>query len=121
MSFAYTQFVAMNTTIASSAGAVYTKEATGNPVDYLRWVIIHNANTTAETVELWLVPGNSGSAGTAADTNKIYKESLGAGETRLLDFGIPGLILTTDGDSLQAKTTTASKVTIQVQGARETI
>jgi hypothetical protein len=104
------------TTIANSAAAVYTHSS---GTAYLRQLIVHNGNTTAEAVKLYQVPNNGGSAGTAGTTNIFYSKSLVPNETVTFDFGTPGMMFKDANDTLQASTTTASKVTIQGYGGAE--
>ena len=104
-------------TIADSAASVYTNPAATK--SYVRLIIIHNTNSTAEVVQLYNVPDSTGSLGTAGDTNKFYYESMAANATSIIDLGTPGLILEDTNDSIQAVTTTASKVTIQIMGGTE--
>lgn len=105
------------TTIPDSAGAVYTNAASTKT--YIRLIVIHNANSTTEAVELWNVPDNAASVGTAADANKIYNVSIAAGGTSFIEFATPGIILEDTNDTIQANTDTASKVTIQIMGGKE--
>lgn len=103
--------------IASTAGSIYSNPSSKKT--YIRNMIIHNTNTTAELVTLYNVPDSSGSLGTAAAANQFYKQSIAPNETVLLEFQAPGLILVDTNDSVQAVTTTASKVTIQIYGGQE--
>jgi len=116
MAFSYSQLTPI-TTIASSAGAVYTNPA--SKTTYVRTIVIHNTNTTAETVTLYNVPDSTGSVGTAGVTNQFYKQEVAADATVLLEFAVPGIMLTDTNDTLQASTTTANKVTIQITGGTE--
>ncbi len=116
MAFEYTKLVGI-TTLPSTTGAIFTNAA--SKVAYVRLIMLHNANSTEETVELWTVPNSGGSVGTAADTNKIFKEVLSAGETRFVEYPTPGLIFSGENDTIQGKATTASKVTITVTGGLE--
>jgi|TARA_B100001093_G_scaffold225867_1_gene216433 hypothetical protein len=116
MAFTYAQLTPI-TTIASSAGAVYTNPS--SKTSYIRGIIIHNTNTSAEAVVLYNVPDNSGSVGTAAAANQFYKTSVAADTTVIIEFPVPGLVLSDVNDTIQATTTTASKVTIQISGATE--
>ena len=106
------------TTVASSAGSVFANPA--STTTYVRLIVLHNTNSTAETVAVWNVPDNAGSAGTAADANRVLYLSLAAADTVLFEFPGPGLVLEDENDTIQAATTTASKVTIQIHGAQET-
>lgn len=116
MAFAYSRLTQI-TTIANAAAEVYTLPA--STTAYIRSIILHNTNTTAETVILYNVPDNAGAAGTAADANTFYEVSLSPNETHILEFAIPGIMLVDENDTIQATTTTASKVTIQIYGGTE--
>jgi hypothetical protein len=117
MAFAYGRVLEI-TTIAGAAAAVYANpDAT---TTFIRGIILHNGNTTAETVILYNVPDNATAVGTAATANEMYYEVMPAYSTTVLEFPAPGIILTTKNDSIQGTTTTASKCTIQLLGATET-
>jgi hypothetical protein len=116
MAFEYARLLEI-TTLPSSTGSVFANPSTQK--SYVRLIVLHNANTTEETAELWEVPDSTGSVGTAADTNKFYKGALAAGATVMLEFAAPGLILIDTNESIQGKATTASKVTIEISGAKE--
>jgi len=116
MSFDYSRLKEM-ATIASSAASVYTDPTATK--SYVRLIILHNTNSTAEVVQLYNVPDSGGSLGTAGVTNNFYYESIAANATSIIDLGTPGLILQDTNDSIQAITTTASKVTIQIMGGTE--
>lgn len=94
-----------------------------NPVStttYIRCIIIHNVNTTTEAVTLYLVPDSAGSEGADSETtNRFYKEDLPAGSTRILEFPVPGLVLTDQNDTLQGACTTHEKVLVWVYGGQE--
>jgi len=118
MAFAYDRLAEI-TTIADTAGAVVTNAA--GKKTYIRHIIIHNTNSTAETVNLHTVPDNGGAVGTSADTNRWVSESIDSGATWewTCGAGSPGIILEDENDTLQASTDTASKVTIQAYGGIE--
>ena len=116
MAFTYARVLEI-TTIPATVGVVYSNPA--STTTYIRGIILHNGNTTAETVILYNVPDNAGVAGTPATTNEFYYEIMPAYSTTILDFPTPGIILTATADTIQADTTTASKVTIQLLGATE--
>lgn len=72
-------------------------------------ITLHNTNTTAEIVELWKHNGTT--------AYKLYKASLAADETVILEYTNDGLVV--DGShKIQGKTTTASKVTIDISGTK---
>lgn len=102
--------------IASTAASVYANPASTKT--YIRALILYNNNTTTEVVELHNVPDSSGSLGTAGVANKFLKINLVADETLFLKLDYP-IVLTDTNDALFAKTTTASKVTIQLQGDKD--
>ena len=117
MAFVYSILTEI-TTLPGTVGAVYTNAA--STTAYIRSITLHNANTTTEAVILWNVPDNGGAGGTAADTNQFFSQSLLADETVIIEWPAPGLQLEDTNDTIQADTTTASKVTIQIMGAKET-
>tara|TARA_R110000822_G_scaffold129122_2_gene265098 strand:- start:501 stop:851 length:351 start_codon:yes stop_codon:yes gene_type:complete len=116
MAFTYSQLTPI-TTIANSAGVAYTNPA--SKTTYVRTIVIHNTHTSAETVTLYNVPDSTGSVGTAGVTNQFYKQEVAADSTVLLEFAVPGIMLTDTNDTLQASTTTVNKVTIQITGGTE--
>lgn len=100
--------------VSDTAAAIYSKTVSGNT--YVRSLILHNTNSTAEIVSIHAVPDNAGSAGTAADVNRMFNIELVADETSIIEFPYPGILLVDVGDTIQASTTTASKVTVQIYG-----
>ena len=119
MAFTYTRFTDLGVQAGSSAASVYTRNNSNSPTDFVRTIVLHNTNSTSETVNVWAVPDNAGSAGTAADANRIFSITLIAGETNIVDFPAPGIPLLYAGESIQVASTTASKVSVLVTGARE--
>lgn len=103
-------------TIDDSAASVYTNPA--NTKTYVRSLLLHNTNSTNETVILYNVPDSTGSVGTAAASNQFFKKALAAEESFTIDLDYP-IVLSDEGDSLQAVTTTASKVTLQILGDKD--
>lgn len=105
------------TTLPNSAGAVFTQPS--GKTSYIRIIHIHNSNTTAESVKLYKVPDSGGSVGSAGATNEIYAETIEGGGTRVLEYPAQGLILKDQNETIQGVTTTASKVTIEINGGQE--
>jgi hypothetical protein len=116
MAFTYSRLTEISQ-IAASAASVYANPS--SKTTYIRSITLHNANSSAETVVLYNVPDSSGSAGTAAIGNQFYKASVAAESTVIIEFATPGIILEDTNDTIQASTTTANKVTIQIMGATE--
>lgn len=118
MAFDYARLAEIDT-IGDTVGAIVTN-AVGKKT-YIRHIIIHNTNSTTETINLHTVPDNAEAVGTAADINRWVSESILAGTTWEWNCGAgsPGIILEDTNDTLQASTDTASKVTIQVYGGIE--
>ena len=103
-------------TIPAAAGSVYSNPAATKT--YIRGLILHNTNSTAETVQLYNVPDSAAALGTAGNGNKFTKVALAADETLFIDLAYP-LVLADTNDSIQAATTTASKVTVQILGDKD--
>jgi hypothetical protein len=99
--------IAFGTQIASTTGVIYTAP-TGKYAEFN--LIIHNTNSTSENVEIYL-------NGTA-DANRIIDITLTANET--FEFAPKLPLVLAGSQTLQAKTTTASKVNIFVIGREET-
>lgn len=102
--------------IPSSAGSVYSNPASTKT--YIKSIVLFNGNTTTETVKLYLVPDSAGSLGTAGVSNQFAEYDLETKETVEVPFEY-GLTLADTNDSLQAVTTTASKVTIILLGDKD--
>ncbi len=99
--------------VASSAGSIYANPASTKT--YIKSFILFNGNTSAETVKLYNVPDSTCSLGTAGASNQFAEIALGATETLMFDMPYP-ITLLNENDSIQAVTTTASKVTVQLLG-----
>ena len=112
MAFNYSRLTDIKT-IGNTTTDIYTNLV--NKTAYIRMVLLHNTNSATDTVELYCVPSGS----VAGVTNKIYKESIPAGESRIIEFPVPGLILKSATEKLQAVCTTTSVVTITVTGGLE--
>lgn len=102
--------------VASSAGAIYTNAASTK--SYIKSFILFNGNSSTETVKLYNVPDSTGSVGTAGVGNQFAEISLAALETLMFDLPYP-VTLIDENDTIQATTTTASKVTVQVLGDKD--
>lgn len=102
--------------LGSSNAAFYTNAASTE--SYIRGLVLHNTNTTTEVVDIYNVPDSGGSVGTAGNGNKFLTINLAANETLFIDFPHP-LVLIDTNDTLQGKSTTASKTTIQVLGDKD--
>jgi hypothetical protein len=99
--------------IASSAGSIFSNASSTKT--YIRAITLFNGNTTTETVKLYNVPDSAGSVGTAGVGNQFAEIALQAKETLTLEWVYP-IVLKDTNDSLQAVTTTASKVTVMLHG-----
>ena len=102
--------------IASSAGSIYSNPASTKT--FVRSLIFHNTNTASETVKVYNVPDSTGSLGTASAANRFLNITLAANATFEYSPEYP-MVLTDTNDSIQAETTTASKVTAMVIGDQD--
>jgi hypothetical protein len=105
-------------TVPSTAGSVYANPASTKT--YIGGITLHNTSTTDEFVEVFCVPDSGGTLGTAALTNRFIAVTMAAND--MIAFALPGdgIVLEDENDSIQARTTTASKVTIMLSGPKET-
>jgi hypothetical protein len=102
--------------VATTAGAIYTNAASTKT--YIKSFVLFNGNTVSETVKLYNVPDSTGSVGTAGAANQFAEIVLGSLETLMFDLPYPITVIDTN-DTIQAVTTTADKVTIQVLGDKD--
>jgi hypothetical protein len=102
--------------IASSVASVYANPSSTKSL--VKGLMLHNTNTTSETINVHWVPDASGSLGTAAAGNRFLSIVLSTNETLFVEF--PFCIVMTDtNEAIFASTTTASKVTIAVIGDKD--
>lgn len=85
---------------------------------YLKGIILHNTNTSIETVQIYNVPDNTGLPGTAAVLNRFLNPQISGGDTVFIEMPYP-IVLSDTGDAIFAQSTTANKVTLQLLGERE--
>ena len=116
MAFAYDRLVDV-TTLPKSVGILFDQPA--SQVTYIRFILLHNSNTTAEVVKLYDVPDNGGSVGSAGATNEFFGATLQPLETVMIEFPVPGKIIKDEHETIQGVTTTASKVTCTMYGGKE--
>lgn len=90
-----------------SAGTTATVYSVGSAkTAYIRSVVLYNstvgtANTDlAQTAQIYMVPNNGGSVGTATDGNRIARISLTADDTFFYELQYP-ITLSSNGDSIQ--------------------
>ena len=86
---------------------------------FIKLIILHNINTTTETIELFYVPTDASVAAETRDSHKIWQLELSADETMMLEMPVPGIILDEADCYLKGKSTTTDKVSIQIYGGVE--
>lgn len=99
--------------ISNVAASLYA-----NPVGtktYIKSLVLFNGNTSTETIKIYNVPNSGLVAGTAGLSNQFAEITLNSLETLMFDLPYP-ITLIDEFDTLQASTTTASKVTVQILG-----
>ena len=104
-----------NLTISDSAETIYANPASTKT--HIASIVLHNTDSSAQTITLYCVPDNATAEGTAATTNQIFKEELAINETYPInDLQI---ILGDTNDTIQAVCSgTADKVNIFIFGAK---
>ncbi len=103
--------------IPNTIGVLYTNPASTQ--SYIRLIIIHNTNVSAERVILYNVPDVATTVGAASPSNIFYSADVESDETVFIEFPAPGLILSDQNDTIQAVTTTSNEVTVQITGGIE--
>lgn len=95
--------------LAATKGDIYDPAA--STIGLAHQIVLHNTNTTAETVELFIHDGTN--------EYQILKKSIDADDTLIIDFNNEGLVI--DANSkITGNTTTAAKVTCYICGSEET-
>lgn len=102
--------------VPSAAASVYANAASTKT--FIRSITVFNGNTSVEVLKLYNVPASGGSVGTAGVSNQFLEYSLATKETLILEWDYP-IELSATNDSLQAVTSTASKVTIMLHGDKD--
>jgi hypothetical protein len=99
--------------LTASAAAQVT--GASGKTTYIKLVVLHNTDASGTyTVTLY----HYASGGSASASNEVWKVDLAPGETLMIEFAGPGLVLA-QGDVLSGLCDTASKVTIGVYGGEE--
>jgi len=98
---------------ATTPAAIYT-HSTGK--SFIKGIELHNTNTTTENVQLYFVPPTGGGGvGTASAVHRKLNINLPPNDTLLIEY--PGYrTMTRANYTIQASTTTASKVTVSIFG-----
>ena len=103
--------------VASSAGSIYSNPSSTKT--FISGFTFFNTNITAETVKVYNVPDSGGNVGVASTSNQFLEISLASLETFIFEAPSDGIVLSDTNDSVQASTTTASKVTVQIHGTKD--
>ncbi len=103
--------------VASTAGSIYSNPSSTKT--FISGITLFNGNTSSETVKIYYVPDSGGSLGTAGASNQFLEIVLTPGETFIYEAPSDGIVLSDTNDSIQAITTTASKVTVQLHGVKD--
>jgi hypothetical protein len=104
-------------TLPSTAASIYSNPASVK--SYVGGITLHNTNTTNEIVDIHNVPNSGGALGTASAVNRFIRITMAPNDTISYSFPGDGLVLVDPNDSIQAKSTTAGVVTIQLSGPTE--
>jgi hypothetical protein len=93
----------------NSKGDIFVPGGTANGLVHI--IMLHNINTTTETIVLNYHDGTN--------EYEIYKEDILANDTVVIPFANEGFVVMNAG-KITGNTTTASKVTIYISGSEET-
>ncbi|ATW62770.1 hypothetical protein SCBWM1_gp86 [Synechococcus phage S-CBWM1] len=104
-------------TIPSSTGVLYANPASTGT--FVGGITLHNTSGVTETVELFNVPDDSSSVGTASLSHRFLKVELVADSTVSYLYPGDGIPLTDTNDTIQGVCTTAGKVTVMFSGPKQ--
>jgi len=108
----------VNGFIGNTAAAIFTAAASKRY--RIKEVELHNIDTAAIVVRVWLAPNDSGNARSVSDDDQyqVLKISVPGGETVYISVG---WAVEAANDTIQAKAATASKVSSKVHYIEETL
>jgi hypothetical protein len=98
MGFVYTQLMGVSA-VPTSATAIYANPAATK--SYVSTIELHNTQSAQRVVTIYLVPNSGGSLGTALSSNEVWKVTLPALDTMLIEPSFP-YILTAENDAFFA-------------------
>ncbi len=102
--------------LAAAVASIYANPASTK--SHVRGFLLHNTNTTAENVSVYWVPDAAGAVGTATIAMRILYVAVAVNETLFVESPY-GLVLLNTNETIQAFSTTASKVNVCVLGDKE--
>lgn len=111
MSFTYLR-LAGPSLIPTSTGPLCTGPAA--KTTYAKNILLYNGSGGVETVQMWLVPSGTNTAGAS---HKLYNLDLSPNETLVIETPAPGHVLNV-GDTIHAKSSSASAV-VKIDGGQE--
>jgi hypothetical protein len=90
MGFVYTQLMGVSA-VPTSATAIYANPA--GTKSYVTTIDVHNTQSASRVVTIYLVPNSSGSLGTPLSSNEIWKFTLPALDTILIEPKFPYILM----------------------------
>ena len=105
-----------NLLISNVTEVIYANPASTTTFIYA--MLLHNTHSSAVEVTLYKVPDNAAAVGIAGAGNQIFKKSLAENETYVINDAT--LILGDTNDSIQAVADIDAKVTINLEGCKQT-
>lgn len=110
--FNYSQLKAI-APLSNVSASVFTNSAA--TASYVRTVYVYAVTSSNQTLNMWSVPNGAA----VGNHNKILQYQLSGSTSFMIEFGIPGIILNTSGDSIWASTTDMSGSNIMIMGGIE--
>jgi hypothetical protein len=124
MAFTYTRLLEGTTLTTSLASPLITNPA--GTTKYIRGIILCNYHATnSSQVKLFNVPDNGGAIRSASAPYQIFGTwsgsvtNIDAGQTVILEFPAPGLMLKDQNDTFYGSSSESNAVSIQIFGAQE--
>jgi hypothetical protein len=124
MAFTYTRLLEGTTLTNSLSSPLITNPA--GKTKYIRAIVLCNYHATdSSQVKLFNVPDNSLAIRSASAQYQIFGtwsgsiDNIDAGQTVILEFPAPGLMLKDQNDTFYGSSSVSSAVSIQIFGAEE--
>lgn len=99
--------------LLATATSIYTNPAATKTL--IKTVLLHNTNTSTETVKLYFVVASGGNIGTPVVANRLINRSIISNDTVFITMPYP-LILSSTNDALFGESTTANMTNILLLG-----
>ena len=102
----------LDDSVASNTNGILYEN--GLYTSFIRFILLHNYESTTSTVSLYRVPAGSSVVGVTADIDRFWKGDIESNSTISIEIPTPGIILDTYKDSIKGKSSPDDSVSILI-------